>query len=263
MSDSRIEWTDTTWNPVTGCTKVSAGCDNCYMFRQYPRLRGMGVNGYDRAPDVVQLLPDRVDQPRRWTRPRRVFVNSMSDLFHPDVPYAFINRVFTTMAETPAHEYQVLTKRPGRANHWWERTGHLQLAAWPPNVLLGVSVESQQHHKRVRMLERLPAPVRFVSAEPLLGPLDLMTYLVHGAIQWVIAGGESGPGARPMDLEWARTLRDQCAWANVPFFLKQLGGARNKRGGNLAMLDGRTHTEQAPEPPLGAHSAFSRAYYGG
>ena len=240
---STIEWTDETWNPVTGCSRVSPGCDHCYMFAFYPRLTAMGVRGYEGSPDEVRLLPERLDAPLRWTQPRRVFVNSMSDLFHPDVPYDFITQVFDVMSDASArrgHVFQVLTKRPGRAVGWWLRNRERYEGVWPAGVWIGASVESQKYAPRLTVLARLPAPVKFVSAEPLLGPVDLTRWLKAGDVQWVIAGGESGRSARPMALEWARALRDQCREAGVAFFLKQLGGARGKRSGAEAVLDGRT-----------------------
>ena len=240
---STIEWTDETWNPVTGCSRVSPGCDHCYMFAMYPRLTAMGVRGYESAPDQVRLLPERLDAPLRWAQPRRVFVNSMSDLFHPHVPYDFITEVFRVMDESSArrgHVFQVLTKRPGRAVVWWERNQERYEHVWPAGVWIGTSVESQKYAPRISVLARLPAPVRFVSAEPLLGPVDLSRWLNAGHVQWVIAGGESGRSARPMELAWARALRDQCRAAKVSFFLKQLGGRRGKRSGADAVLDGRT-----------------------
>lgn len=238
---SAIEWTDETWNPVTGCTRVSPGCDHCYMFALYPRLRAMQVNGYGTHPEDVQLLRERLRTPLSWKKPRLVFVNSMADLFHQRVPFDFIFEAFSVMQEAAAnrgHVFQVLTKRPGRAVGWWERYGERFREGWPPNVWIGTSVESQKYAPRLTVLARLPAPVRFVSAEPLLAPLELTEWLEGGALQWVIVGGESGAGARPMDLDWVRDLRDQSTNAGVPFFLKQLGGVRNKRGGESATVDG-------------------------
>ena len=232
---STIEWTDETWNPVTGCTRVSPGCDHCYMFALYPRLKAMGVPGYEADPSEVRLLPERLDAPMRWGRPRRVFVNSMSDVFHPSVPYEFINRIFDVMCEASeqrGHVFQVLTKRPGRAVAWWERNQGRYGGVWPAGVWIGTSVENQKYAPRITVLARLPAAVRFVSAEPLLGSVDLRRWLASGDVQWIIAGGESGPAARPMDLDWARDLRDQSAEAGVAFFLKQLGGKRGKRSGD-------------------------------
>ena len=247
---SAIEWTDETWNPVTGCTRVSPGCDHCYMYALYPRLRGMGVPGYETAPDDVRLLPERIDLPLTWRKPKRVFVNSMSDLFHSRVPFQFISRVFQVMEQASAqndHVFQVLTKRPGRAVGWWEQCGKELFAEWPRSVWIGTSVESPKYAPRLTVLGRLPAPIRFVSAEPLLGSVDLSPWLEDGTLKWVIVGGESGSGARPMDLDWARSLRDQSTGAKVPFFLKQLGGSRGKRGGDKATLDGCSWKEYPKE----------------
>ena len=240
-----IEWTDETWNPVTGCSKVSPGCDNCYMFALYPRLSAMGVRGYEATPDTVTVLPERLEVPLRWTRPRLVFVNSMSDLFHPRVPLAFIGEVFDVMGRAEAHVFQVLTKRPHRMRHIIEKLD-IRVAR---NVWLGVSAENQKFaDSRLPPLLDVPCAVRFVSAEPLLGPLDLSPWL-HGPerVDWLIVGGESGAGARPMDLEWARSLRDQASAAGVAYFLKQLGGVRGKRGHDEALLDGRLWREMPGE----------------
>ena len=241
---SAIEWTDQTWNVMTGCTKVSPGCDHCYMYREYPRLRAMGVKGYQRSPDTVTFLEERLKQPLRWKKLRRIFVNSMSDLFHREADFQFILRAFQVMfqaAEERGHIFQVLTKRPGRAVAFWERYKSVLGGQWRPNVWIGTSVESQKHAPRLSVLARLPAPVRFCSAEPLLGPLDLGPWLDD--VQWLIGGGESGPDARPMETEWAQDLRDQARGAGVAFFLKQLGGHPDKRGGLKALLDGRRHTD--------------------
>ena len=227
MTSSKIEWTDATWNPVTGCSKVSPGCDNCYMFTLYPRLRAMAVPGYDLAPDRVQIMRERLFMPLSWKKPRRVFVNSMSDLFHPKVPFDFVSEVFLVMQEATrerGHTFQVLTKRPGRAAAWWESAEELFPEGWPQNVWMGTSVENQKYAPRLTVLARLPANVRFVSAEPLLGPVDLSPWLNKGELDWIIVGGESGARARPMELDWARQIRDQALKADVPFFLKQLGG---------------------------------------
>ena len=238
---SAIEWTDETWNPVTGCTRVSPGCDNCYMFALYPRLTAMAVPGYESAPDEVRLLPERLKAPLTWKRPRHVFVNSMSDVFHPRVPFDFVHKIFSVMEEASrerGHVFQVLTKRPGRAVGWWEEYKQRFPGGWPPNVWIGASVESQKYAPRLTVLSRLPATIRFVSAEPLLEAVDLSPWLDSGALQWVIVGGESGHNARPMELAWVRNLRDQSRRAGVAFFLKQLGGVRNKRGGAHAAIDG-------------------------
>lgn len=244
---SAIEWTDETWNPVTGCTRVSPGCDHCYMYAMYPRLRGMGVPGYNAAPEVVEVFPVRLGLPLTWKKPRRVFVNSMSDLFHPAVEYEFISEVFSVMAQAAegrGHTFQVLTKRPGRAVGWWEQRGKaLFNGQWPPAVWLGTSVENQRYAPRIEVLARVPAPVRFVSAEPLLAAVDLRPYLQRGDVQWVIVGGESGRKARDMDLAWARDLREQCREFGVAFFLKQLGGSLDKRSGAAALLDGELWRE--------------------
>ena len=243
---STIEWTDETWNPVTGCTRVSPGCDHCYMYALYPRLKAMGVPGYDATPDTIRLLRERLEIPLSWKKPRRVFVNSMADLFHPNVPFDFVTDVFDVMQEASSergHIFQILTKRPGRAAAWWDRYGDRFPDGWPPNVWMGTSVESAKYAPRLTVLERIQAPIRFVSAEPLLQRIDLTPWLERNLLQWVIVGGESGPGARPMELEWVRELRDQTCSAGVAFFLKQLGGVRNKRGGDEAILDGRQWRE--------------------
>ena len=241
-----IEWTDATWNTVTGCTKISPGCKHCYAERLTRRLMLMGektgstkyANGFN-----VTLHPDVLEAPLHWKRSRRIFVNSMSDLFHVEVPDEFILQVFDVMRRAPQHTYQVLTKRPENAVGWWYALGQENLGEWPASVWMGTSVELFDYTERLDALAHLPAPVRFLSAEPLLGALDITTWLENGVLDWVIAGGESGPGCRPMELDWARDLRDQCAEANVPFFLKQLGGTQHKRGGSLAVLDGALHHE--------------------
>ncbi len=208
----------------------------------------MGVAGYEKSPDRVSFLPERLRRPLAWKQPRFVFVNSMSDLFHPDVPFEFVFEVFSVMREAATqrgHIFQVLTKRPGRAVAWWNRYAEHFTSGWPPNIWIGASVENQKYAPRLTVLARLPAPVRFVSAEPLLEAIELTPWLDAGVLQWVIAGGESGAGARPMELSWACNLRDQSVRAGVPFFLKQLGGVRNKRGGEAAILDG-CHWRQMP-----------------
>ena len=254
---STIEWTNETWNPVTGCTRVSPGCDNCYMFTMYPRLKAMGVRGYDDDPSRVRLMPERLDAPLSWGKSRRVFVNSMSDVFHPKVPFDFVYQIFDVMLRAGTqrgHTFQVLTKRPGRAVAWWGEFRQHFDDLWPTNVWIGTSVESQKYAPRISVLARLPAPIRFVSAEPLLEAVDLRRWLHSGDLQWVIAGGESGMAARPMEIDWARDLRDQSADAGVAFFLKQLGGRRGKRSGDEAILDGRLWREY-PEPVEGSQNA--------
>lgn len=225
---SKIEWTEATWNPVTGCTKVGAGCKNCYAERMSKRLQAMRVPQY-RNGFSLSIHPELLDVPRRWKKPRRVFVNSMSDLFHEDVPLAFIKSVFEVMREAPQHQYQVLTKRPRRALEFADEL------TWGRNIWLGTSVESKDYVDRIRQLREIPASVRFVSVEPLLGPIGALP--LRG-IHWVIVGGESGPGARPMKEEWAIQIRDRCRTHGVPFFFKQWGGVNKKRTGRK--LDGRT-----------------------
>ena len=213
MSDhSAIEWTDATWNPVTGCTVVSPGCAHCYAKTFAERFRGVPGHPYEQGFDL-KLWPGRLSVPHTWTKPKRVFVNSMSDLFHPDVPLDFIQQVFETMRTASRHQFQVLTKRPERAREI------ANLLPWPENVWLGVSVENQRWTTRIDELRQIPAAVRFLSCEPLLGPLRLDLRDIH----WVIVGGESGPRARPMRADWAAEIRDQCAAANVAFFFKQWG----------------------------------------
>jgi protein gp37 len=228
---STIEWTEMTWNPVTGCTKVSEGCRHCYAERLALRLRAMGnqryVNGFE-----VTLHNDLVNLPRKLRQPRVIFVNSMSDLFHEDVPEEFIGRVFETMAGCPQHTFQVLTKRSRRLREMATRL------PWPNNVWIGVSVEDQRVLGRIDELREVPAGVRFLSCEPLLGPLDALH--LEG-IAWVIVGGESGPGARPMRQEWVESILRQCRRAKVPFFFKQWGGVRKDRTGRE--LNGRTFDE--------------------
>lgn len=222
---SNIEWTEMTWNPVTGCTKVSPGCDRCYAEKVAHRFPATFPNGFN-----VTLRPHALDLPRHWRRPRLVFVNSMSDLFHQRVPEAFIRQVFDVMAGCPQHTFQVLTKRAERLARVAPRL------PWPSNVWMGVSVESAAYRWRIEYLRKVPAAVRFVSAEPLL---DALPELPLEGIHWLIAGGESQAGARPAQLKWFRDLRRQCQRAGVAFFLKQLGGHPSKRGGDEAVLDGR------------------------
>ena len=250
---STIEWTDETWNPVTGCTRVSPGCDHCYMFALYPRLTAMGVRGYETDPRQDAGCYRSGWTPHyNWKRPRRVFVNSMSDVFHPRVPYDFINDIFDVMREASeqrGHVFQVLTKRPGKAVGWWESHQARYNGEWPDGVWIGTSVENQKYAPRITVLARLPAPIRFVSAEPLLGAVDFSRWLNAGDVQWVIAGGESGRSARPMDINWARDLRDQSVEAGVAFFLKQLGGRHGKRSGDQAVIDGETWRQMPVEEP--------------
>lgn len=220
MSDgTKIEWTDATWNPVTGCAKVSQGCKNCYAERDWKRLSAMPQTVYfGRKFTDVATHNDRLGQPLRWKRPRRIFVNSMSDLFHLDVPDDFIERVFAVMAHAKQHTFQVLTKRPDRMRHVARYIADINGRPLP-NVWLGVSVEDQETaDERIPILLDTPAAVRWISAEPLLGPINL-----HERLDWVVAGGESGPNARPMHPDWLRSLRDQCNAAGVDFLFKQWG----------------------------------------
>ncbi|WP_114202357.1 DUF5131 family protein [Janibacter anophelis] len=236
MSDkSGIEWTEATWNPVTGCDRISPGCDHCYAMTLAKRLKAMGSDKYQTDGDPrtsgpgfgVQVHPRALDQPSKWRSPRVVFVNSMSDLFHAKVPLPFIQDVFAVMREHPQHTFQVLTKRATRARRLADEL------EWPDNVWLGVSVETADYFNRVDELRRIPAAVRFLSCEPLLGSLAGID--LEG-IGWVIAGGESGPNYRPMEVSWARDIRDACITAEVPFFFKQWGGRTPKSLGRE--LDG-------------------------
>jgi protein gp37 len=222
---SGIEWTEATWNPTSGCTKVSPGCDNCYAERITRRFPRSFPNAFK-----LTLRPDSLDIPFRWKRPRTIFVNSMSDLFHVDVPEDYLQLVFDVMRRTPHHTYQILTKRAERLARVAPRLD------WPRNAWMGVSVEGPAYVWRIDYLRRVPAAVRFVSAEPLLEPLSSLRL---DGIHWLIAGGESQSGCRPAKMDWFRDLRDQCGRAGVAFFLKQLGGHPSKRGGDDAVLDGR------------------------
>jgi protein gp37 len=222
-TNSHIEWTDATWNPVTGCTKISPGCKFCYAERLANRLQAMGQQNY-RNGFKVTLQPHMLEHPLRWRQPRRVFVNSMSDLFHDDVPASYILQVFDVMTRASWHQYQVLTKRS-------ERLLDLnQVLNWQPQVWMGVSIENEDYLFRVDHLRKTGAHIKFLSIEPLLGSLRKLN--LHG-IDWVIVGGESGPGARPMDPEWVREIRDRCLRAGVPFFFKQWGGVFKSRAGRI------------------------------
>lgn len=224
---SSIEWTEATWNPVTGCTKLSAGCKHCYAERMAARLQAMGNPRYANGFRIT-LHHDLIDLPLRWRQPKQIFVNSMSDLFHDDVPLSFIRSVFATMEKAHWHTFQVLTKRADRLAEFASGL------PWPGNIWIGVTVEHQNYAFRVNRLKDVPARVKFLSCEPLLGPLNLDLK----GIDWLIAGGESGPSARPMNLEWVRSLRNQCQLSGTAFFLKQLGGVVDKRGKDKALLDG-------------------------
>jgi protein gp37 len=278
MSDkSHIEWTDATWNPVTGCSKVSAGCKHCYAERDWARLAANPqTRYYGRAFTDVQCHDDVLPLPLRWAKPRRIFVNSMADLFHPDVPDEFIADVFRTMAWAHQHTFQVLTKRPERMRRLLSDyefqdavtdNAH-ECADWPwplANVWLGVSVEDQTTaDERIPLLLQTPAVVRWISAEPLLGPISLDCWPVFGEdekpfLHWVVGGGESGPLARPMHPAWARSLRDQCAAAGVPFLFKQWGefraGEEGQSPGDLRAEFGRV-AESWPKDMPGVHTLF-------
>lgn len=253
---STIEWTDTTWNPVVGCRKVSAGCKFCYAERMSARLASMALSaerksegpGAGRKANYkkivgknrrwtghVEMVEVALKDPEKWRNPRTVFVNSMSDLFHEDVPLEFIQRVFEVMNQHPQHIFQVLTKRP-------ERTAALDSKlSWSENIWMGTSVEDERVVGRIEELQKVSAKVRFLSLEPLLGPLE---ELQLQGIHWVIVGGESGPRARPMKTEWVESLRDQCLEANIPFFFKQWGGKNKKATGRI--LEGRTWDQMPP-----------------
>lgn len=248
---SAIEWTDSTWNPTTGCTRVSSGCDNCYALTlAHARLSEV----YSRRLPVIQtpenvadpfairLWPERLDQPEKWKDARMIFVNSMSDLFHVDIPNDFARRIFEVMIRVDRHVYQVLTKRPARAVRFFHGNADLFPGGEvPPHIWMGASIENQEVAYRVDHLRDLPAATRFLSCEPLLGPLELDLTGIH----WLIAGGESGIGYRPTDTEWVRGLRDTCRAAGVPFFFKQWGGRTPKAKGR--MLDGEVWS-QYPTP---------------
>jgi protein gp37 len=250
---TQIEWTDATWNPTTGCTKVSAGCDNCYahtlahnrladVYRR--KLPIVQTPEAEADPFAVRIWPERLKQPEKWSDARMIFVNSMSDLFHNDIPEEYLRNIFEVMLRVDRHVYQVLTKRPARAQKFYQR--HADLFArrpMPEHIWLGTSVEHNDVAYRVRQLRDVPAEIRFLSCEPLLGPLTLDLTGLH----WVIVGGESGVGYRAMQPEWATEVRDQCVNAGVPFFFKQWGGRTPKAKGRL--LEGRTWDEL----PLALH----------
>jgi protein gp37 len=232
MADnSSIEWTEATWNPITGCSQVSPGCAHCYAKTFAERWRGIPRHPYEQGFDL-RLWPERLAQPTKWRRPRMIFVNSMSDLFHEGIPLPFVQQVFDVMGEATHHTFQILTKRHERL---LDVSSEL---TWHPNIWMGVSIENRRFVCRADYLRDVPAAVRFISAEPLLGPLDGLDLRT---IDWLIAGGESGPKHRPVRAEWLRALRDQCAAEGTAFFFKQWGGARPKSGGRA--LDGETWDE--------------------
>ncbi len=230
-TNSHIEWTDATWNPVTGCTKVSPGCKHCYAERMANRLQLMGQPNYQNGFRLT-VQPQMLELPLTWKAPRRIFVNSMSDLFHKDVPFSYIRQLFDVMARASWHQFQVLTKRGERLR---ELSGEL---VWPSHVWMGVSVENENYVDRIDDLRATGAAVKFLSLEPLLGALPNLNLK---GIDWVIVGGESGPGARPMDEKWVIGIRNQCRRANVAFFFKQWGGVRKSTTGRV--LQGRTYDE--------------------
>jgi protein gp37 len=242
MSKSSIEWTEATWNPVAGCTVISPGCTNCYAMRMAARLAAMGQTKYEGTTRIsggrakwngrITLDASSLQVPREWKTGRMIFVNSMSDIFHDDVPLSFLEQIFAVMKDTPQHTYQVLTKRAENLER------HAHELPWPRNIWMGVSAESADYLWRLDRLRRTPAAIKFVSLEPLLGPLEDIDFT---GIDWAIAGGESGPGARPMQPEWVRSIRDQCVQSGVAFHFKQWGGVNKKRTGR--MLDGRTWGE--------------------
>lgn len=237
MAQSKIEWTEATWNPVTGCTKISPGCKNCYAERMARRLRAMGQPNYANG-FTVTLQPHMLELPLKWKKPKTIFVNSMSDLFHKNVPFEFIESVFDVMNRAPWHRFQVLTKRA-------ERLARVApLLSWTSNIWMGVSVESSKYADRISHLNRIPAKTKFLSLEPLLGPLPELD-LSH--VDWAIVGGESGFGSRPMEVEWVRSIRDQCKRTDVPFFFKQWGGVNKKKTGRS--FEGRTWDEMPHAVP--------------
>jgi protein gp37 len=234
-SATAIEWTDATWNPVTGCTKISAGCDHCYAERFSERFRGVKGHPFEKGFDL-QLRPERLEQPFASRQPKMIFVNSMSDLFHKQVPLNFVDKVFDTMERADWHTYQILTKRSSRLRDYVN--SRYPDSPVPAHIWLGTSIEDGNKKSRARHIQAANALIRFLSIEPLLGPIG---HLDLDGIHWVIVGGESGPHARPMLVEWARDIRDQCKKAKVSFFFKQWGGLRPKSGGRL--LDGREWSE--------------------
>lgn len=227
MSQTKIEWTETTWNPTTGCTKISPGCKNCYAERMTNRLQLMGVSKYERGFEFA-IHPEIVNDPYSWKTPRTVFVNSMSDLFHDSMPLEFLQQVFKTMVENPRHTFQILTKR---ANRLKELNSCLP---WSKNIWMGVTVESIDCTNRIDYLRNSDAFVKFLSLEPLLSDLGLLDL---SKIDWVIAGGESGPGSRPMEEEWVLSIKNGCKNQKVPFFFKQWGGTNKKKAGRI--LEGK------------------------
>ena len=240
--NSAIEWTDATWNPVTGCTKISAGCDNCYASRLAERFRGVPGHHLEAGFDLT-LKPQRLKWPLQWKKPKRIFVNSMSDLFHKDIPPRYIEDVFYTMEQAKWHTFQVLTKRSSLMQKFVNN--RYRTLPLPPHIWLGVSVEDVKAETRITHLRATNASVRFLSVEPLIAPVGRLNL---SGIHWVIVGGESGPKSRPMELGWAIDIRDQCVQAGVPFFFKQWGGRSPKSAGRL--LEGREWSQFPYESPM-------------
>ena len=226
-TQSSIEWTESTWNPLTGCSKISPGCKNCYAERMAKRLQAMGQPNYSSGFNLA-LHEHALELPLRWKRPQNIFVNSMSDLFHRNVPDEFIRKMFQVMNQANWHRFQILTKRSGRLRRL------SPVLPWQPNIWMGVSVENADYLNRIDDLRSTPANIKFISFEPLLGPISNPNL---DEIDWVIVGGESGPGSRRMEQDWVREIRDACAHAKVPFFFKQWGGTNKKKAGRL--LDGK------------------------
>jgi len=225
--NTSIEWTESTWNPVTGCTKISLGCKNCYAERMAKRLKAMGQRNYANGFEVA-MHDHALELPLTWKKPQTIFVNSMSDLFHEKVPFEYVERVFDVMRRAHWHQFQVLTKRADRLLKFNDQT------EWTPNIWMGVSVENEKYMPRIDCLRKTDAFIKFLSLEPLLGPLPKLNLT---NIDWVIVGGESGPGSRPLSAEWATDIRDQCLTQKTAFFFKQWGGVQKKKNGSL--LEGR------------------------
>ncbi|MBD3156038.1 MAG: DUF5131 family protein [Candidatus Aenigmarchaeota archaeon] len=226
---SKIEWTNASWNPVRGCTKISEGCKNCYAQTFAERFRGVPGHPYEQGFDL-RLVPKNIDKPLNWKKPNKIFVCSMSDLFHEEVPIEYIIKVFETMNKASWHTFQILTKRTERLLNIHSKLN------WTSNIWIGTTIELEKYSYRSNIIAKIPATVRFLSLEPLLGPIN---NLPLNKIDWIIVGGESGPKARPMELDWALKIKKICKENQIPFFLKQLGGKKNKNGGNKAILEGQ------------------------
>lgn len=238
-SKSKIEWTESTWNPVSGCSKITKGCDNCYAERMAIRLKAMGTRGYENGFEVT-LHPDSLEKPLKMKKPQVIFVNSMSDIFHEKIPDEYIMKIFDVMNRAHWHTFQVLTKRPKRLKKIADKLN------WTDNIWMGVTVEANEYVDRVDYLRNCPAKIKFLSLEPLLDYVDKLDYT---DVDWVIAGGESGYGARVMKKEWVLEIRDRCEKENVPFFFKQWGGVNKKKAGRL--LDGKIYDDMPEAFPIG------------